>query len=372
MTSQTDTSAIPTTTRLGPDPARLRDALRRAAEVESAEAPVVTAYLDLRPEAHGERPGARAELIAIRDRLDELVEEHHPHTPARGSLDADRRRLDELLGTVPPNVEGLAVFACSAAGLWEAVVAAEPFKTDAAAGPIADLYQLAALAGADDPAVVALVDIHSCRLFVRRRGDLVERRGPEEPPDEHRRHDQGGWSQARYQRHVDEQDRRFARVAAEAIDRLTERERAVAVIIGAEERASSVLLPALAERTRALVVDVRHISMHATADEVEAEVEPLLAALDEDRARQAADRALAGVAAGELGLIGARPVERALEAGAVAELVLDASRVQGLDRWDRARLVRRAILTDARVVVVHDHAELSGGDGVAATLRFRP
>jgi stalled ribosome rescue protein Dom34 len=251
-------------------------------------------------------------------------------------------------------------------------VAAEPFRTDAAAGPIADLYQLSALAGADGPAVVAVVDIHTCRLFVRRRGDLVERHGPEEPPDEHRRHEQGGWSQARYQRHVDEQDRRFARVAAEAIDRLAERERAVAVIIGAEERASSVLLPALPERTRALVVDVRHISMHATADEVEAEVEPLLAALDEDRARQAADRALAGATAGELGLIGVRAVERALEAGAVAELVLDASRAQELDRWERARLVRGAILTDAGVVVVHDHGELSAGDGVAATLRFRP
>jgi hypothetical protein len=161
-------------------------------------------------------------------------------------------------------------------------------------------------------------------------------------------------------------------VAAGAIDRLAERERAVAVIIGAEERASSMLLPELAERTRALVVDVRHISMHATADKVEAAVEPLLAAVGADRAQQTADRALAGAAAGELGLLGARRVEGALEAGAVAELVLDASRAEGLDRWGRARLVRRAILTDARVVIVHDHPELSSGDGVAATLRFRP
>jgi hypothetical protein len=340
--------------------------------VESAEIPVLTAYVDLRPEAHGERPGARAELIAIRNRLDEIAEVHHAHTPARRSLDADRQRLDGLLGEVPPDVEGLAVFACSAAGLWEAIVAAEPFETDAAAGPIADLYQLAQLADADDPAVVALVDIHSTRLFVRRRGDLVERRGPEEPPEEHRRHDQGGWSQARYQRHVDEQDRRFARVASDAIERLVERERAVAVVIGAEERASGVLLPSLSERTRALVVDVRHISMHATVDDVEREIEPLLAELDDDRARHTADRALAGAAAGALGAVGVREVERALDAGAVADLVLAAGRAGELDRWQRAGLIRRAILTNARVEIVRDHDALSATDGVAATLRFRP
>jgi peptide chain release factor subunit 1 len=367
-----DTPVIPGTTELGGDLARLHDVLRRIAEAQSTDPPILSLYTDLRPEAHGERPYARAELISLRHRLEGLMEAHEIHSTARTSLEADRRRFERLLDDerLAP-VEGLAVFACDGIGLWETVTSAAAYGTDAVAGPIADAYPLATVVSAELPAVVALVDVHSTRLFVWRRGELAERRGPEEGPEEHRRHDAGGWSQARYQRHIDEQDRRFLRRAAGAIDRLASRERAAAIVIGADERSSSLLVPALPDRARALIVEVRHIHMHATRDEVEAEVAPLLAALGEQRGQEAADRAIAGWRAGELGAVGAEGVREMLDAGAVAELVLGPE-VSRMERWTRAALVRAALLTDARVWVVRAYDALAAYDGVGATLRFRP
>jgi len=367
----TGTPAIPVTTDPGPDVERLREAMRRVAEVDGTS-PVLTVYADVHPEAHGERPAARAELIVLRDRLRDILDEHPAHSPERMSLDEDVARVESLLrdGDLS-GIAGLAAFAAARAGLWQTVTAAEPFETDACAGPIADLWQLARLVDDDAAAIVAVEDTSHTRLFAWRRGRLVEHPGPEDDPAEHERHDQGGWSQSRFQSHIDEQDRRFARRAAEAIDRFAEREHAHALLIGAEERAASALLQELPERTRALVVDVRHISRKARLEDVAAEVRPVFEALAERRSTDAADRAAAGHLAGDLGVLGTDSVRARLDAGAVAELVVLESAARSMDRWDRAALIRQATLTDARVVVVREHPLLEQHGGIGATLRFR-
>ncbi|MDQ2675020.1 MAG: hypothetical protein M3Y40_10240, partial [Chloroflexota bacterium] len=61
-------TATPTTTKLGPDQTFLRDLMRRLAEAESTDAPIVSAYVDVRPDAHGERPAERNELTLLRAR----------------------------------------------------------------------------------------------------------------------------------------------------------------------------------------------------------------------------------------------------------------------------------------------------------------
>ncbi len=364
-------SQIPVTTDLGADQARLRAVLRRAAEVESAEAPVLSVYLDLRPEAQGEDPGRRNELVVLRDRLRHVRRGYEPHVPAAASLDADVERLARFLDDEADglrSIAGLAAFACDAAGLWEVVTAGEPFAAQVSVGPTADLFQLAGLLDEARTAVVAVVDTNTCRLFVARRGTLVERDGIDEPTDEHRRHKQGGWSQARYQRHIDTQDARFATDAAEAIGRLVERERARHLLLGGDERAISVLEDQLSPATRSILDHVERISMHATTDEVTAEMVPVLSALRIAEEEDAAARAIAGWRAGGLGMVGVDEVAEALERGQVHELVLDDE--ADIDATLRGELVRQASLTDAEVVTVHGHDELRRLGGVAATLRY--
>jgi peptide chain release factor subunit 1 len=344
--------------------------MRRLAEIESTQAPVLSVYLDVRPEAHGERPAERVAFTALRERLRGIEGTIEPGSPALDSFRSDVARLGELADDDAfRSAEGLAVFACSDAGLWETFSANVPFETEVSAGPTADLFQLARLLDEHTGAVVAVLDTNTLRLFVTRRGGLVERHGRDEPSEEHERHDQGGWSQARYQRHIDEQDRRFAKEAAEAITALVDRERATRLVLAGEERAMSVLMDALPERIKDLAAGVEHLPLRAGRDEVEAEIRPLLEQVDRDASTSVADRAIAGVRAGELGVAGVEPTMQALEAGQVHELVLlDGAEI---DEDLRAELVRQAALTDARVEVVPEHEGLRRLGGVAATLRFR-
>ena len=363
-------TATPTTTKLGPDQAFLKDLMRRLAELESTDAPILSVYLDTRPEAHGNRPGERNELTVVRARLDAIAGSLEARGTARDSFDADRTRIEQLVDSEELNdTDGVAIFACSHAGLWEAIGAQTQLDTQVTAGPTAELFQLARLLDDAVSAVVAVLDTNTCRLFVTRRGGLTERRGLDEGNAEHSRHDTGGWSQARFQRHIDMQDKRFAAEAAEAIDRLVQREKPAHVLLAGDERVISVLEPELPEPIRPLVDHVARIDMRATPADVREEIAPILSALEEAAGQDAVTRALAGHRAGDLGTAGMDEVMAALEAGQVDELVIDET-VEA-DEDLRAELIRQASLTDARVEIVRDHDELRRHDGVAATLRYR-
>lgn len=363
-------TATPTTTKLGPDQARLKDLMRRLAEATSTDAPILSVYIDVRPEAHAERPGERNELTLVRDRLNALQDTVEPHTDARRSFERDRDRIDRLLDSEDLNkTDGVAIFACDRIGLWEAIGSNVEFETQISSGPTADLFQLARMLDESVSAVVAVIDTSTCRLFVTRRGDVAERPGRDESPAEHTRHDTGGWSQARFQRHIDMQDKRFAAEVAQAIERLVQREKPAHVLLAGDERAISVLDPELPETVRRLVEHVARIDMRATSGDVREEIAPILSALEEADGQDAADRALAGRRAGDLGVAGINDTMAALEAGQVDELVIDEA--AEIDGELRAELIRQASLTDAHVEVVRDHEGLRRYEGVGATLRYR-
>ena len=363
-------TATPITTKPGPEQTRLRELMRRLAEATSTDAPIISAYVDVSPAAHGERPAERAELRVVRDRLRSIGDGLEPHTPAGTSFAADRERIARYLEDEDfSGVTGVAVFACQHIGLWETIGAGVEFETSVAAGPTAELFGLARLLDESVATVVAVVDSNTCRLFVTRRGRLHELPGPDEPPDEHKRHEQGGWSQARFQRHIDMQDKRFAKEAATAIEALVQQERAQHVILAGDERSMSVLDGELSEVLRPLLEYVGHIEMRASRDEVREEVRPILAALQEADGQDAADRAIAGALAGALGVTGLDDTMKALEFGQAHELVLDET--APIDEELRAELIRQAALTDARVEIVRDHDGLRRFEGVGATLRFR-
>lgn len=366
-----DTSTtLPRTTKPGPDQARLRALMRRLADVESPEAFVLSLAIDARPQAHGERPGSRPQLTVVRDRLRAIRDRTDAHTPRRESLDADVERIEQFLDEEDlDGTDGLAIFACHAVGLWEVVRWNGPVETRVVAGPTADLFGLAQLLDDAESAVVAVVDSNSCRLFVTRRGSLDELPGPDERPEDHRRPDVGGWSQSRYQRHVDHHDKQFAQEAAAAIERLVSRERAKHLILAGDERAIPVLENELAESVRSLVEHVSRIGMRASAEEVRTDVAPILAAIERREATDLADRAIGEWLADDLGVVGLEATLAALEAGQVDQLVVDETAT--LDEALRAELVRQAARTDAGVEIVRDHAALGSHGGVAATLRYR-
>lgn len=371
-----------------PSAEEIQRTMRRLAEVEATDYPVLSIYLDMRPQASGQAPGRRASLTLLRDRLRDIEQTYWPRGADYDSFKADEERLLEYLQTdFDPAAEGLAVFACSGIGLWETVLSGVAFDDSVSAGSRPDLFQLARMVDTHETAVVALVDSNTARLFVTRSGQLEEVGGPDEDPVSFRRRSTGGWSQARYQRHIDKHISQFAKETAEAIRVLTEQTRARRLFLAGDEVAVTPLVDALPKAVEELVEEVLRVDMRASHDELDAEVRAALERAEAASGASVADELVAAVRSGGLGVVGADQTRRALEAGAVAVLVLsdldrqpaeesDATDARPLDERagdidERNELVRLAVATSAEVEVVSGHEQLDRAGGVGALLRYQ-
>lgn len=161
---------------LGFDPAEMPNLRERRMELDSLLADAERRWGDGSSASHAERMALREDLEAVRDLL------------------ADDREL------APESARGLAIFCAARAGLCEVVSLPEPVSPSVALEPkpfVEPLLELT-LAG---PWCVLLVSRRTSRVFTGTRDHLVEVDAVRD--DVHRRHAQGGWSQARYQRGVE-------------------------------------------------------------------------------------------------------------------------------------------------------------------------
>lgn len=345
--------------------------LRRLAALDAGGAGILSIYLDMRPHEGGESPGLRESLVVMRDRLRE-IERTLKRRDDLDALQADVAQIESYLATgFPTEAQGLAVFACAPAGLFETVAVGAPFDTQVTFGERPELYQLARLIDDMETAVVAVVDTNTARLFVVRSGFVNEVGGPDRRDnDEFRKHKQGGWSQARFQRHIQNNRVEFQKTAAEAIEQLVQREGAVRLIVAGNEVAVPLLKQALSQQMAQLLhEETPRIPIRAGGDAVRSEVAPILARLEAEQDLTVVERLVDGVRGGGLATSGMKQTRRALENGQVDTLVLAAD--ADLPQEQRNELVQLAATTSASVEVVEGNETLRELGGVGALLRYR-
>jgi peptide subunit release factor 1 (eRF1) len=183
----------------------------------------------------------------------------------------------------------------------------------------------------------------------------------------HSQHRQGGWSQARYQRSVEEDVRdHLAHTAAVVFD-LFKREGFEHLLIGAPDETlgdlERSLHPYLRERLRGHVrLDVENSSL----DQVRAEAARGIEEHQRRHERELLDRLEHGLAAGGRAAAGVDDVLSSLEEGRVDTLLLgEGFRASGVAE----RATEKALESSAEVVVVRHH-DLTPHDGIAALLRY--
>ena len=262
----------------------------------------------------------------------------------------------------------------------------------------------------DSPFVEPLAELGMrgswCILVVNRKVARMLRGSPEQleelpvvEDEVHGRHDQGGWSQARYQRSVDEEARWHLKHAAEVAFRRFKRSPFDQILLGGPEETvnefEGILHPYLRERVAGrFKVDVEN----TTPDQIRDAAAPLIEEIDEKREREALDRFEEGVGTGGRGAAGLEPTIAALNERRVEILLLsdrfDAAGVYcrscgwvGTDLEltecpaDGGQLERRddiaenavelAILQSAQVLRVRHHGErLERHGSIGAVLRF--
>ncbi len=351
--------------------AELTDLLRQVARWQPpAGIGILSVYLDRRPQATGERPGLRASDVILKDRLREIEASLGVRGPALESFRADAERVHATIAAADPAAEGLAIFSCSAAGLFASFSAPAPFETQVVYDRYPRLYQLARLLDEYETAVVAVADTNTLRLFVVRGERIREVPGRDEDPYNYQMRSTSGMNEHRFRRHVEQHRREFAEEAARLIEELCDREGATRLVIAGDEIALHHLRAALPESlTRRVTEGEFAIDIRAGAEEVRRTVEHFLLQAENDDSTDTADILVGEIEEGDLGVGGYDRTKAALEAGAADVVVIDADFEPASARDELAQLAAR---TGARLEVVREHHGLRAHDGVGAILRYRP
>jgi peptide chain release factor subunit 1 len=176
---------------------------------------------------------------------------------------------------------GVAVFAAELDNFWSTLALADPVADGVNVGPEFYLAPLVPLVGRGDGALVALVGREKGELYRLRAGRLeaVVDRSEEQPG----RHDQGGWSQSRYQRHIENLVHGHLRDVAEELDRRVRRLQSPKVVVVASEETRAEFGDMLSKDVRSAVVGWTSAEAHATPADLLALVTPIL---EESRAER--------------------------------------------------------------------------------------
>jgi peptide chain release factor subunit 1 len=346
----------------------LRHQLDRLANVEPGAAPVISLYLDTRPDGTGRRTYDTFLRKAFPERVEGLS------GIARDSVDADIARIELFLrDDVRKSTNGLAIFACTASALFEAVQLDAPIeKHELFLSPTPHLYPLARVNDQYPRYAALLVNTNSAQLFVFGLGTTEKQRAVSS--DKTKRHQMGGWSQARYQRSVDNFRQQHMKEVVDVLDRVVREESLTKIVVACDDVAKPTLLEQMPKHLHEKLVDVVSLDIRTPEHQVLAQTMQALQGKDALTDAEHVEAMITAWRSGGLGAAGVGATKHALETGQVEELLITAA-PDGLDTASSAEtaneLVRLAQKSSARIRFVENTELLSSVGGVGAILRFR-
>jgi peptide chain release factor subunit 1 len=371
-----------------------RDQVRRLSELRLERPRVLSIYLDVRPSEFATGAARASAVRSVLDRAERRVRaedlDHDDRRDLERSLERARAELEAAVASAK-GAHGLAVFSSAGAGLFEVVRVPHEIESQIVVDRTPHVAPLAALAS-EDGWCVALVNRSAARVLRGSPDRLVEVGGFDD--EVHGQHDQGGWSQARYQRSVDKEVSDHVKRVAAAVFRLFERRPFEHLLVGGPAE----IVPELEERLHPYVAE--HLSGRVEVDvensspeEILDAAQPAMEEVERSRERRELDRLASGNRATAglddvLGALNEHRVEALLLAerfeapgvvcprcgwlgaeGAPGRCPVDGTRVEDVANVAEPA-VERALQQSAAVRTIRHHDELRDRGGIGALLRF--
>jgi len=305
------------------------DGLRELAGFRAENGCAISLYVDLDPAS---APTMRDTALRVNALLDAAGRSHgatRPDLPheVKSGLKADFERLRKFFEQEfdRDGAHGLAVFADGPDNVWS--VLALPWKV-ADAARVADdflLSPLVPLLGRGNGALVAVVGREQGRVLALRGGRLQE--VADRTEETQGRHDQGGWSQSRFQRHIDNLALEHFKVVADELERLFRRLGRPRIVVVAGDEARAEFAEVLPVELEEAVIGWTSAEAHASDADLTAVVQPFLDNWRAQRETEAVERWREEVGKNALGASGWAETLEAASDGRV-ELLLHRSGVQ--------------------------------------------
>jgi peptide chain release factor subunit 1 len=268
------------------------EGLRELATFRAEHGCAISMYLDLDP---SESPTPDVVQSRVNALLDEVVRSeaanrgdlsHEQKQGLRGDVDRLREFFDTDFSR--EGSHGYALYCAGLDNLWQPLPLSERVADLVKVNRTLYLTPLVPLIGKGDGVLVAFVG--------RERGDLYRLRGgrleelAKEYDEQPGRHDQGGWSQARYQRHIEKLVQDHFKDVASTLDRLLRQLRRPRVVLVTSEETRPELEEELSHEVKEAIIGWASAEAHATPAQLQKTVEPLLERWRADQEASAVER----------------------------------------------------------------------------------
>lgn len=260
------------------------DGLRELAGFRAEKGCAISLYIGLDPSAAPTPSDAASRINSLTNEGEERIASTQELThEQREALRNDFARIRDHFENEfdRGDTRGLALFCAGLDNFWHSLPLADPVEDRISVGREFYLAPLVPLVGRGDGAIVAFVGRERGDVFRLQGGRLAEiAQQFDETPG---RHNQGGWSQARFQRHIDKLAADHFRNVAEVLDRQVRRLQSPRiVVVGAEENRAD-FEDVLSNEVKGAIVGWGQAEAHAGATELLEVVRPVL---EEWHARQ--------------------------------------------------------------------------------------
>src|SRR5919199_6263000 len=263
--------------------------LRELAAFRTDNGCAISLYVNLDPSVVPTPGDAQSRMNALLAEAEKADRSDLTHD-ARAGLKRDFERIGRWFDDdfEREGARGLAVFAAGNDNFWSPLPLPEPVPDGVRVGRDFYLAPLVPLVARSDGAIIDVVGREQGQLYRLRAGRLDEiAQQYDETPGQH---DQGGWSQARYQRHIEKLVQEHLKGVAQELDRSRRRLQRPKIVLVCSEEMRNEFTNSLSQEARDAIVGWAPAEAHANASELLDAVTPVLERAQAKDEAEAIDR----------------------------------------------------------------------------------
>jgi peptide chain release factor subunit 1 len=259
--------------------------LRELAGFRTENGCAISLYLNLDPSEVPTPRDAQTRMNAVLSEAEKADRSELTHD-AREGLKRDFQRIKRWFDDEfdREGAQGLAIFAAGNDNVWTTMSLPEPVRDGVRIGRDFYLAPLVPLVARSDGTIVAFVGREQGQLYRLRAGRLEEivQQFDEQPGQ----HDQGGWSQARYQRHIEKLVQEHLKGVAEELDRSRRQLHSPKIVIVCSEDMRGEFIEELPKEARDAIVGWAPAEAHASPTQL---LEAVMPVIEQSTAKDEAD-----------------------------------------------------------------------------------
>ena len=379
----------------------MKSEIKRLARIEEGPYPFLSLYLDTKWDDEQQRERIR---LFTKSQLKTIYDQLKDREVWRKAFIEDQKQIEKYVeGLVrrayDEGVNGLAIFSCSGNGIFLTYPSIVPFENECFISNLPTLQPLVRLSSQYQNTLAVMVETDSARLFeVSLEGLMAEFSIESYVPG---RHDQGGWAQMRYQRHIKDHMDKHHKEVAEQLTELFDSGKWKRVVLIGQDRIIANFRAFLPERIKQQIADAFSIDFSEERSKVLKRLFERLLQKERQEVSRQIEELKERTPKGGLSTFGLNASLEALNGGQVQTLYLLTSFSHSGGKCRRCgvfvqipstsdpsphcplckgemrivklgeEMTRSALRQDGDVKWVEENAILKESDGVGASLRFR-